>query len=176
MGWNVFLESEDSEGHMQIAQTCATSAEENECAVSGPFDVTGLDAKTVAIGAECDAEEYAPGHTYTTCGRGNEFGHAVRAGLNFATITPADPTGPSSVTASGIPTEAQHGSITISGSATDTVAGLWTARSHAALSRGHFSCAIVLAKNLHAGRASLELFYPGNASYEDTHRHWTVPL
>jgi len=124
MGWNVYLESEDSEGHTQLAQTCATSAEENECAVSGPFDVTGLDAKTITIGAECDAEEYAPGHTYSTCARGNEFGHAVRAGFNFVTVTLTDPQGPSSVTAPDIPTEPQHGSITIPGSATDTIAGL----------------------------------------------------
>jgi hypothetical protein len=124
MGWNVYLESENTEGRTTVAQTCATSAEENECAVSGPFEMAGFDAKTVTIGAECDAEEYAPGHTYTTCARGNEFGHAVRAGLNFATITITDPAGPSSVTATDIPTEPQHGTITISASATDATAGL----------------------------------------------------
>jgi hypothetical protein len=124
MGWNVYLESEDTEGHTQVAQTCATSTEENECAVAGPFSVTGLDAKSVTIGAECDPEEYEPGHTYTTCARGNQFGHAVRAGFNYVTVTLTDRSGPSSVTASDVPTEPQHGSITLSGSAADTIVGL----------------------------------------------------
>ncbi len=123
-GWNVYLESEDTEGHTQVAQTCSTSAEENECTVSGPFDLTDLHAKAVTIGAECNAEEYAPGKTYNTCSRGNEFGHAVRAGFNSVIVTLTDPNGPTNITASNIPTEPQHNSITILGSATDTVAGL----------------------------------------------------
>jgi hypothetical protein len=125
-GWNVDLQSEGSEGHTTLAQTCATSPAENECAVGGPFQITGLDARTVTIGAECDAEEYAPGKTYTTCARGNEFGHAARAGLNYVTVTLNDTTPPADVTGSNIPTESQHGNVTIDGSATDTIAGLLT--------------------------------------------------
>jgi len=124
MGWNVYLESEDDEAHTQIAQTCHTTADENECTVSGPFDLTGLKAKTVTVGAGCNAEEYAPGKTYTTCARGNEFGHAVSAGFNSVTVTLNDPNPPTNVIGSNIPTAAQHGSIAITGSATDTIAGL----------------------------------------------------
>lgn len=125
-GWNVYLDSEDFEGDTQLAQTCATSPAENECTAGGPFQLAGLDARTITIGAECDAEEYAPGKSYTTCARGNEFGHAVRAGLNYVTVTLNDPTPPAAVTGSNIPTEPQHGTITINGSATDTIAGLLT--------------------------------------------------
>ncbi len=125
-GWNVYLQSEDFEGHTQLAQTCATSPAEDECAAGGPFQITGLDAQTVTIGAECDAEEYAPGKSYITCARGNEFGHAVRAGLNYVTVTLNDTTPPTEATASNIPTEPQHGTVTINGSATDTIAGLLT--------------------------------------------------
>lgn len=124
MGWNVYLESEDTEGHTHVEQTCATSATENECAVAGPFSVPGLHANAITIGAECNAEEYEPGHTYTTCARGNEFGHAIRAGFNTVAVTLADPFPPTNVTASGIPLGPQHGTITIAGSATDPVAGL----------------------------------------------------
>ncbi len=124
MGWNVYLESEDAEGHTHLEQTCATSAEENECAVGGPFQVPGLKAKTVTIGAECDAEEYEPGHHFTTCARGNEFGHAVRTEFDDVTVMLDDPTPPSNVSGSNIPNGAQHGTITINGAATDTIAGL----------------------------------------------------
>jgi hypothetical protein len=124
LGWNVYLESEDFAEHVQVAQTCATSAEENECASGGPFQMSGLNAKSVTIGAECDAEEYEPGHSYTTCARGNEFGHAVRAEFDSVTVTITDTIPPTAVTGSKIPTGPQHGTITISGSAMDTIAGL----------------------------------------------------
>jgi hypothetical protein len=123
-GWNVYLSSQDTEGHDHVAQTCATSAFENECGVGGPFDVPGLKATTMSIGAECDAEEYEPGRYFTTCARGNEFGHATRAEIDEATVMINDPTPPSNVTGSDIPAGAQHGTITIQGSATDTIAGL----------------------------------------------------
>jgi hypothetical protein len=123
-GWNVYFSSEDTEGHNQLEQTCATSSFENECGVGGPFDVPGLKAKTLTIGAECDAEEYEPGRYFTTCARGNEFGHAVRAEIDEVTVMLNDPTPPSNVTSTNIPTGAQHGTITINGSATDTIAGL----------------------------------------------------
>jgi hypothetical protein len=122
--WNVYLATEDQEAHKQIAQTCTTTAEENECAAGGPFTIPGLNAQAITIGAECNAEEYAPGKTYTTCARGNEFGHAARAGLNSITVTLNDPNPPTNITASNIPTTPQHGPVTITGSATDTDAGL----------------------------------------------------
>jgi hypothetical protein len=122
--WNVYLATQNTEGQTTVQQTCTTSATENVCAAGGPFTISGLHAKTATIGAECDAEEYEPGHSYTTCARGNEFGHAVRAGFNYATVTLNDPTPPTDVAAAAIPSGSQHGSITIDGSATDTTAGL----------------------------------------------------
>ncbi len=123
-GWNVYLSSEDAEGHSQLAQTCATSYLENECRTGGLFDVPGLKAMTATAGVECDAEEYEPGHYFTTCARGNEFGHAVRTEFDDVTVMLNDPTPPSNVLGSNVPTGPQHGTITINGSATDTIAGL----------------------------------------------------
>lgn len=123
-GWNVYLSSEDTEEHNQLAQTCATSYLENECRTGGPFDIPGLKAKTVTIGIECDAEEYEQGHYFTTCARGNEFGHAARAEFDNVTVMLNDPTPPNNVSATNTPTGPQHGTIMIDGSATDTIAGL----------------------------------------------------
>jgi hypothetical protein len=86
--------------------------------------VPGLNAKTVTAGVECDAEEYEPGHSYITCARGNEFGHAVRTEFDDVTVMLNDPTPPSNVSGSNIPSGAQHGMVTIDGAATDTIAGL----------------------------------------------------
>jgi hypothetical protein len=123
-GWNVYLSTEDTEGHSQIAQTCATSYLENECRTGGLFDIPGLKAATVTAGVECDAEEYEPGHYFTTCARGNEFGHAVRTEFDDVTVMLDDPTPPSNISGSSIPSGPQHGTITINGTATDTIAGL----------------------------------------------------
>jgi hypothetical protein len=51
---------------------------------------------------------------------------AARAGLNYVTVILNDATPPADVAGSNIPTEPQHGTITINGSATDTIAGLLT--------------------------------------------------
>jgi hypothetical protein len=123
-GWNIYLESESDSGKTQVGATCMTSAEENECSAAGEHQMSGLEAKAVLVGAVCDSEEYAPGQFYTTCSRGNQFGHAVRAGLDYATVTISDPIAPTSVTGSGIPTSPQNGIISILGSAVDGTAGL----------------------------------------------------
>lgn len=120
--WQVYRESEATNGEITVEQTCK-GVHTDSCGIGGLFQATALHARRFAFGALCEAEEYEPGKFFTTCPDGALL-HDVRAGINYATVTLEDPTPPSAVTVSGIPSGAQHGTITIHGSATDTIAGL----------------------------------------------------
>jgi hypothetical protein len=120
--WQVYRESEATNGKITIEQTCK-GVHTDSCGIGGPFQAAGLHARRFAFGARCEAEEYEPGKFFTTCPDGGTI-HDVRAGINYATVTLEDLNPPTNVTASSIPAGPQHSTISISGSAEDHLAGL----------------------------------------------------
>ncbi len=120
-GWQIYRETENTDGQTTVEQSCGASTE--SCALGGAFQATALHARSLSFTARCEAEEYEAGKFFTTCPGGGTI-HNVRAGVNYATIVLEDPTVPANVTASHVPVGAQHGTISIDGSATDTLAGL----------------------------------------------------
>jgi hypothetical protein len=121
-GWQVYRQSEDTDGTVTVEQTCNEPYTES-CGLGGIFQATALHARSLSFGAQCAAEEYEPSKFFTTCPDG-ALRHDVRAGIDYATVTLEDLTPPSNVMASSVPSGARHGNITIEGSATDTIAGL----------------------------------------------------
>jgi hypothetical protein len=120
--WRVYRETENTKGELDVESSC-DDITTNACRLGGTFQATALNAHRMIFGALCTAEEYEPGKFFTTCPDGALL-HDVRAGIAYATVTLADPNPPEDVTATSIPSGPQHGTINVTGSARDLIAGL----------------------------------------------------
>jgi hypothetical protein len=113
--WNVYLE--DGSGSVLGGQTCSVDAQASYyCEVAGVFHEPGINASSLRIGVKCTL------NSANNCPDGATV-HDVRAELDEAVVTINDPVAPTDVTGE-VPSGPQHGTISISGAATDMAAGL----------------------------------------------------
>jgi hypothetical protein len=112
--WEVFLR--DASGVTLGGQTCTVEPGTGYCEKAGVFQETALDTQSLTLGMLC------VGSTFGNCPDGATL-HEVRVELDEATVTISDPVTPTGITGE-VPSAPQHGTVSISGAATDMAAGL----------------------------------------------------
>ena len=114
--WEVYLK--DAIGNVLGGQTCTINLRSGSyCEVSGFFQEPGIDTSSLSLGVLCTA------NSFNNCPDGATI-HDVRAELDEATVTIDDPIAPSHVVAAHLSTEPEHGTMSVLGSASDSIAGV----------------------------------------------------